>query len=434
MLITNARTLGAGTSDSLEATQILVADGKVKAIVTGRADAPQQTDARVIDVQGALVTPGLVDIHVHLREPGETHKETIATGTAAAARGGWTTVCAMPNTVPDPHTPQLLAQVQELIREHAVINVHAYSPITRGLTSDDVVDIIAQAEAGAVGFSNDGKGVQKAGTMWRAMQLAAQVNRPVATHAEDESIKGEGVINEGEASARLDLPGIHRLAETVQVARDALIAEATGAHYHLCHASTVESMRILRRAQADGVNMSAEATPHHLLLTDADIPADDANWKVNPPLRSQLDAAAVLEGLNDGTISAIATDNAPHTDPEKHCSFRTGAFGLVTNEHSFALLYTHLVRTGKLSLRRLVELLTTGPADLYHLDAGRLSVGVPADLAAYALDSQSLIDPAAFVGMGHNNPFVNTPVQGDCVLTLCGGRVVNWQPTLGPQN
>ena len=325
----------------------------------------------------------------------------------------------------------LLAQVQELIREHAVINVEAYSPITRGLTSKDVVDIAAQAEAGAVGFSNDGKGVQTAGVMLTAMRAAAQVGKPVATHAEDESIKGPGVINAGQVADRFNLPGIDRLAETVQVARDALIAEATGAHYHLCHASTVESMRILRRAQADGVNVSAEATPHHLLLADTDIPADDASWKVNPPLRSTTDAHAVLEGLRDGTIQAIATDNAPHTAAEKRCSFRDGAFGLVTNEHSFALLYTRLVRTGQLSLRRLVDALTCGPAGLYQLDAGRLRVGAPADVAAFALDQETSIRPDGFVGMGHNNPFTTAQIWGDCVLTLCGGRLVNWQPVLG---
>lgn len=418
-------------------SQVLVRDGRIEAISRGRRNALDGADARVIDLDGALLVPGLVDLHVHLREPGQEHKETISSGTAAAARGGWTTVCAMPNTVPDPHTPELLAQLRERIDSSALVKVLPIAPITVGLTSSDLVDVAALAEAGAVAFSNDGKGVQSAGVMFDAMRAAAAAGRPVAAHAEDESLVRGGVINDGRRAAELGLPPMTRLSETVQVARDVMIAEATGAHYHLCHASTRESIRTLRRGRADGARVTGEAAPHHLLLADEDIPCDDGFYKMNPPLRTRDDVDAMVEGLCDGTLACIATDNAPHAASEKDCSFRDAAFGVITNEHTFALLYTAFVLPGRFRLDQLVTWLTDGPARTFGLDraettssfgpsgAGRLRIGGPADLAAFDLAGEAEIVPDEGAGKGRNTPFGGRRVHGDCVLTMVDGRTVH---------
>lgn len=407
-------------------SQVLVADGRVEAISRGRTSALDGVDAEVLSLDGALLTPGLVDLHDHLREPGQEVKETIATGTAAAARGGWTTVCAMPNTVPDPHSPELLGEMLRRFAADGVVKVLPISPITVGLVSEDLVDLPAQVQAGAVAFSNDGKGVQSAGVMYDAMRAAAVLGRPVAAHAEDESLVRGGVLNDGRRALELGLPGITRLAETVQVVRDLAIAEQTGAHYHLCHASTRESIRAVRRAQADGVHATAEAAPHHLLLADEDIPADDGQYKMNPPLRTRDDVEAMVEGLCDGTIGAIATDNAPHTAAEKDCSMRDAAFGVITNEHTFALLHTAFVLPGRFRLDQLVHWLTDGPADLFGLtEAGRLRVGGPADLAAFDLAREVTVDPESFAGKGRNSPFRGRRVLGDCILTMVDGVIVH---------
>ncbi|VEI02273.1 Dihydroorotase [Acidipropionibacterium jensenii] len=407
-------------------SQVLVSDGRVEAISRGRSSALDGAEAARISLGGALLTPGLVDLHDHLREPGQEDKETIASGTAAAARGGWTTVCAMPNTTPDPYNPGLMTQLRERIVRSASVKVLPYAPITVGLTSEELVDAEAMVAAGAVAFSNDGKGVQSAGVMYDAMRAAARHGRPVAAHAEDNSLVRGGVINAGRKAEELHLPGITRLAETVQVVRDLAIAEVTGAHYHLCHASTRQSIRALRRARADGVNATAEAAPHHLLLADEDIPADDGFYKMNPPLRSRDDVEAMVEGLCDGTLCAIATDNAPHTAAEKDCSFRDAAFGVITNEHTFALLYTSFVLAGRFRLDQLVHWLTDGPSDAYQLGpAGRIRVGGPADLAAFDLTREVTIDPERFAGMGRNTPFARRRVIGDCVLTMVDGQLVH---------
>ena len=407
-------------------SQLLVRDDRIEAISRGRRNALDGADAEIIDLGGALVTPGMVDLHVHLREPGQEHKETIASGTAAAARGGWTTICAMPNTVPDPHTTELMADLKRRIKESAMVRVRPIAPITVGLTSTDLVDVDALTQAGAIAFSNDGKGVQLAGTMYDAMRAAAAADRPIAAHAEDESLVRGGVINDGRRARELDLPPMTRLTETVQVARDVVIAEATGAHYHLCHASTRQSIRTLRRGREDGARVTGEAAPHHLLLADEDIPGDDGFYKMNPPLRTRDDVDAMVEGLCDGTLTCIATDNAPHAGAEKDCSFRNAAFGVITNEHTFALLYTNFVLNRRFRLDQLVDWLTVGPADTFGLaDAGRLRAGGPADLAAFDLQTQTTIIPEEGAGMGRNTPFAGRPVLGDCVLTMVGGRTVH---------
>lgn len=406
-------------------SQLLIRDERIEAISRGRSNALDGADAEVVDLGGALVTPGMVDLHVHLREPGQEHKETIASGTAAAARGGWTTICAMPNTVPDPHSPELMADLNRRVEESAVVRVLPIAPITVGLTGNGLVDVEALTRAGAVAFSNDGKGVQLAGVMYDAMRSAAAVDRPIAAHAEDESLVRGGVINDGRRARELGLPPMTRLTETVQVARDVMIAEETGAHYHLCHASTRQSIRTLRRGREDGANVTGEAAPHHLLLADDDIPDDDGFYKMNPPLRTRDDLNAMVEGLCDGTLTCIATDNAPHAAEEKACSFRDAAFGVITNEHTFALLYTNFVLDRRFRLDQLVDWLTIGPAETFGIpEAGRLRVGGPADLTAFDLRTEMMIIPGDGAGMGRNTPFAGRSVRGDCVLTMVGGQTV----------
>lgn len=420
LLIQNVNVLN-GNNELIE-TDVFVENGVVEAI--GK-DLRVEAD-RTVDGGGKLLSPGFIDIHVHLREPGGEHKETIETGTHAAAKGGFTTVCAMPNTRPVPDTKENLTLVNELIEKNARIRVLPYASITIREAGKELTNFKELKEHGAFAFTDDGVGVQSAGMMYEAMQQAAELDMAVVAHCEDNSLIYGGAMHEGEKNKEMGIKGIPSICEAVQIARDVLLAEAAGAHYHVCHVSTKESVRAIREAKAAGIHVTAEVTPHHLLLIDEDIPGDDANWKMNPPLRGQEDLEALLEGLEDGTIDFIATDHAPHTDEEKAVGFATAPFGITGFETAFPLLYTKHVQSGRWTTQQLVDWLTKKPADVFNLPYGRLEVGGVADLTLIDLEQERAIDKTTFVSKGKNTPFNGWNCAGWPVMTVFEGEVV-WE-------
>ncbi|BBU65749.1 dihydroorotase [Enterococcus faecium] len=403
--------------------EIWIEDGRIKAIGTGFSEAEFD---EVFDAKGQLITPGLVDVHVHLREPGFTYKETIEAGTRSAARGGFTTVCAMPNLNPVPDTAEKLRQVYDTIRKDAVVKVLQYAPITENLRSEKLVDQEALIEEGAFAFTNDGVGVQTAGTMYLAMKEAAKNNKALVAHTEDESLLFGGVMHAGKKAEELGLPGILSVTESSQIARDLLLAEATGVHYHVCHVSTKESVRVIRDAKKAGIHVTAEVSPHHLILIDEDIPEDFGFWKMNPPLRGREDREALIEGLLDGTIDCIATDHAPHGLEEKSQSFMKSPFGIVGSETAFQLIYTHFVETGRFTLEQVINWLAVKPAEIFGLNAGTLTVGAPADVAVFDITQTCTIDKEDFLSKGENTPFIGWKVKGETQMTFVNGKLV-WQ-------
>ena len=419
-LIKNGQVFLAG---KLTQQDILIKDDRIQAIGS-HLEHLRSTD-RVIDAKGKLVSPGLIDVHVHYREPGQTYKETIKTGSQAAAHGGFTTVCAMPNVDPAPDTPEKLRNMEKLNAQDGVVHIYQYATITKNRTSEEPVDYQALKDAGAIGFSNDGSGIQTAGAMMTAMEGIAATGLPLAAHVEDESLKLDGVMNAGDRAAKLGLPGIPGVAESSQVARDLLLAQATGVHYHICHVSTKESVALVRWAKQQGIPVTCEAAPHHMLLTEDDVTADDPNFKMNPPLRSEADRQAVIDGLLDGTIDMIATDHAPHSKEEKTGDLRHAAFGITGSETAFSTLYTRYVRTGVFTLAQLLNWLSRRPAELFHLDqAGTLMPGQPADIAIFDLEHPHVLSAGEYYSKGTNTPFTGHRVYGTTVLTMVAGQVV----------
>ena len=382
---------------------------------------PQPGDVRV-DLGGRYLVPGLVDVHVHLREPGFPQKETIATGTAAAAHGGYTTVCSMPNLNPAPDTPEHLGEQLALISRDAVVRVKPYASITMGQRGcGELVDFAALAPHVA-GFSDDGRGVQSEELMEEAMRRAAAVRKPIVAHCEvDELLRG-GYIHDGVYCREHGHRGISSESEWRQVERDIALAERTGCQYHVCHVSTKESVELVRRARARGLRVSCETGPHYLLLCDEDL-QEEGRFKMNPPLRSREDREALLAGIVDGTIEVIATDHAPHTAEEKSRGLERSAMGIVGLETAFPLLYTYLVKRGVITLERLVELMSVNPRRLFALEGG-IATGQEADFTVLDLGAHYVIDPAAFLSKGHATPFAGWQVEGCAVLTVVGGRTV----------
>ena len=379
---------------------------------------------RVIDCKGKLVTPGFIDVHIHLREPGGEHKETIATGTMAAARGGFTTVCSMPNTNPVPDSVEEVENLFKRIEQDAVVRVLPYAAITKGLKGEECTDITALSKTDIFAFTDDGVGIQTAGQMLEAMREAAANDRAIVAHCEDNSILYGGAVHEGDVSKRLGVPGILSACESVQIARDVLLAETANCHYHVCHVSTKESVRVIRDAKRAGIRVTAEVSPHHLLLTEDDMIELDTNFKMNPPLRSKADQAALFEGLMDGTIDFIATDHAPHAAEEKATDMTQAPFGIVGLETAFPLLYTHLVQTGKMTLHELVSSMTSKPATVFHLPYGELKEGAVADITLVDLDKTITIDKTTFYSKGKNTPFDGWEVNGVPILTIAAGKIV----------
>ncbi|MCD5322615.1 MULTISPECIES: dihydroorotase [Pontibacillus] len=407
------------TLQSNEKTNLIIEGNTIQGFTTEEIEADQ-----IIDGKGKIVAPGFVDVHIHLREPGGEAKETIETGTRAAARGGFTTVCAMPNTRPVPDCDKHMNALNDKIKTDAAVRVLPYASITTRQLGSELVDMKTLKELGAFAFTDDGVGVQSANMMLEAMKQASALNMAVVAHCEDNNLIQGGVMHNGRRSEELNLPGIPSICESVQIARDVLLAEATGCHYHVCHVSTKESVRVIRDAKRAGIPVTAEVTPHHLLLTEEDIPGDDALFKMNPPLRAKEDQLALIEGLEDGTIDFIATDHAPHTEEEKNGGFLSAPFGIVGLETAFSLLNTYFVKTGRFTLGQLVDWMSVKPARVFGLTYGTLKEGAPADLVLLDPDKAGVIDKRVFASKGTNTPFDGWDITGEVELTMVDGEVI----------
>lgn len=377
---------------------------------------------RIIDTTGCLVSYGFADIHVHFREPGFSYKETIRSGSLAAAAGGYTTVCAMPNLDPVPDSLETIAIEQEIIDRDAVIETLPYASITKGRKGLELVDM-AELKGHCVAFSDDGSGVQDGEMMLKAMEAAAREDVIIAAHCEDNSLLRGGYIHEGRYCREHGHRGICSESEWDQIKRDLELCALTGCRYHVCHISTAESVELIREAKSRGIRVTCETAPHYLCLCEDDI-REEGRFKMNPPLRSEADRAALLEGLRDGTIDAIATDHAPHSAEEKSRGLEGSAMGITGLETAFPVLYTDLVRTGKLSLDRLTETLCASPRKIFRLGGGSLEEGARADITVIDLNSKYLIDSSRFLSMGHSTPFEGKEVYGKVKLTLKDGETV----------
>ncbi|MHA0855874.1 dihydroorotase [Paenibacillus sp. CMAA1364] len=423
-IISNASVLN--QQGHVENKHILIEDGKIKSIVDAQTSLSEITagDSEVVDAQGKLVTPGFIDMHVHLREPGFEHKETIESGSRSAAKGGFTTIACMPNTRPVTDNPDVIKLILEKASQAGMVKVLPYAAITKNELGRELTDFAALKEAGAIGYTDDGVGVQSAQMMKDAMKIAAELNMPVIAHCEDNSLVVGACVAEGEFAKKHGLKGIPNESEAIHVGRDILLAEATGVHYHVCHVSTEQSVRLIRQAKAIGIHVTAEVCPHHLVLSEEDIPGLDANWKMNPPLRSKRDVEACIEGLLDGTLDMIVTDHAPHSAEEKAKGMELAPFGIVGFETAFPLLYTKFVATGLWDLSLLVQRMTADPAKVFGLNTGLLEAGKPADLTMIDLDTIKSVDPEQFLSKGRNTPFTGWELQGWPVKTWVDGKLV----------
>lgn len=420
MLIRGGRVVdpASGTDAVLD---VLVLDGRI-AQVAPRIEAPG-TD--VLDASRFVVAPGFIDMHVHLREPGQESKETIASGTRAAAAGGFTAVCAMPNTMPANDRREVTALILARAGTGGLVHVLPIGALTLGLRGVELSDFAAQRAAGVAAFSDDGRCIQDLGLMRRALAAVTSVGALITDHCEDAALARGGVVHEGAASRRLGLPGIPAAAEEAMVSRDVLLAEELGTRIHIAHLSTRGGVRLVRDAKARGVRVTAEATPHHLVLDDGALTAPDPRYKVNPPLRSAGDREALLEAVQDGTVDVFSTDHAPHTPAEKALPFEQAPFGMVGLETAVAVLLDRLVARGIISLARFVEMSSCAPARILGLASkGRIAPGADADLTLLDLAAESMVDASAFRSKGRNTPFDGWRLRGLPAVTIVSGRVV----------
>lgn len=419
ILIRNGRILDPAVSKD-EIGDILIENGLIKE--TGK-QLKAEAD-KVIDAKGCYVMPGLIDMHVHLRDPGQEYKEDIESGSKAAAKGGVTTVVAMPNTSPVIDNRSRVEYVHNKAAQLAPIHVLQSGAITKGQKGEELADIWEMAEAGIPAITEDGKSVMNAQLYKEAMKIAAQCHIPVLAHCEDKSMVNGGCINQDDKSQELRLPGISNAVEDVIVARDIVLAQETGAHIHFCHCSTKESMRMIQLAKEDGISVSAEVCPHHFTLCSEDIPRDDPNYKMNPPLRRREDLEALIEGIRCNIVEVISTDHAPHSQKDKSGSMRSAAFGIVGLETSVALTITELVEKGVITPLQMAEKMSYNPARILGIDKGTLQVGKEADVVIIDPDAEYVIDKNTFVSKGRNTPFHGRKVKGKVMTTICGGKIV----------
>lgn len=378
----------------------------------------------VIDAAGCFVMPGLVDLHVHFREPGFEYKETVKTGTMAAAHGGVTSVFPMPNTRPVIDSVEMFSAVNEIVSKDAVVNVFQVAAVTMGQNGEKPTDIEALKAAGCVAISEDGKSVMNSNVYREAMRTAARCGVIVMAHCEDKNLVNGGALNESAKSRELGVNGITNAVEDIIAARDILLAKETGCRLHLCHCSTADSVRMIAQAKKDGLKVSGEVCPHHFTLCDEDIPSDNADYKMNPPLRSRADMEALREGLRNGTIEVISTDHAPHSAEEKALPIAKAPFGITGLETSLCLTYTELVLTGILTPMQMVEKMSYNPARIAGIDRGTLLPGRKADITVMNPDKEFIIDRNAFVSKGKNTPFDGRKVKGVVEYTFADGRIV----------
>ena len=399
---------------------VLIKDGKIDTLSTSISK--NGVDA-VIIAQDKYLVPGFVDVHVHLRQPGFSYKETIKTGTLAAAAGGYTAVCSMPNVNPVPDSLEGIKAQTDIIDRDAVINVYPFASITKGRQGKgETVDFNALKDI-AVGFSDDGTGVQDDDVMLKAMTECERVGKIISAHCEVNSLLHGGYIHDGEYCKEHHHKGICSASEYEQIERDCRLAKKTGVHYHVCHISTKESVDIIRKAKASGVNVTCETGPHYLTMCDKDL-EEDGRFKMNPPLRSEQDKQALLQGVLDGTIDVIATDHAPHSQEEKSKGLAGSAMGVVGLETAFGVLYTKLVKTGFIPLTKLIEMMSVKPRQIFDLPGGKIAEGEVADLALLDLDKKWSVNPDEFLSMGRATPFEGWQLCGKNVLTVCKGEIV----------
>jgi dihydroorotase len=419
LLIRNGRVIDpASRHDAVG--DVAIEDGQIAAIGRDLVF----SGAEVFDASGLIVAPGFIDMHVHLREPGFEHAETIETGSRAAAAGGFTSICPMPNTKPVNDSATVTTYIIEKARRHALVNVFPIGAITKGSLGEELAAIGSMRQAGAVAISDDGRPVMNARVMRRAMEFARSYGIPVIDHCEDLHLSAGGDMHEGLESVRLGLRGIPGCSEDVMVARDILLAEVTGARYHVAHISSHHSVAMVAFAKARGLAVTAEATPHHLALTDCDMPPYDSNYKMKPPLRCSGDVGAVIDGIATGAIDAIATDHAPHPGSEKMQEFEQCPFGILGLETALGIALERLVHSGKIGLARLVELFTLGPARILGIDRGALHKGAPADVTIFSDSREWTYDLNKSFSKSRNSPFHGRTFRGGPVATVVAGEVV----------
>lgn len=419
ILIKNARVIDV-KSDLDDKLDVLIENNKITKIEKNIND----KDAQVIDAADKVLMPGFVDMHVHLREPGYEYKETIKTGSMAAAAGGFTTVCCMPNTNPVIDNQGVVEFVSSEARKSAIVNVLPIGAITKRLEGIELSEIADMQNAGIIAISDDGKGVMNADLMRRAMEYASMLNIPVIVHSEDRDLSAGGVMNEGYVSTKLGLKGIPTIAEVTMIARDIEIARYTNTSLHIAHISAKASVALVRQAKKDGLKITCECAPHHFSLTDEAVLGYDPNTKVNPPLRSKADVQAIKQGLKDGTIDCIATDHAPHAESEKDVEYDNAPFGIIGLETAFSLAISELVEPGILSLNQLCEKMAYNPAKILNLDKGYIAPGCIADIVIIDPEKESIISLDSFKSKSKNSPFVGRKVKGAVALTICNGKII----------
>jgi dihydroorotase len=421
LLIKNGRVIDPASGRDAIA-DVWIEDGEVRAVGPGLEVSEV---SEFFDATGLVVAPGFIDMHVHLREPGFEHAETIETGSRAAAAGGFTSICPMPNTAPVNDNATVTSYIVEKARRHAIVNVFPIGAITKGSQGENLAEIGSMKEAGVVAISDDGRPVMNARVMRRAMEFARSFGMPVIDHCEDLHLSAGGDMHEGRESVRLGLRGIPGCSEDVMVARDILLAELTGARYHVAHISSRHSVEMVAFAKARGLAVTAEATPHHLALADSDMPPFDSNYKMKPPLRSNCDVQAVTDGVVSGAIDAIATDHAPHPGSEKMQEFESCPFGIIGLETALGVALEKLVHPGKIELKRLVELFTVGPSRILGLGGrGTLATGAPADVTIFSVDREWTYDVNKSFSKSSNSPFHNKTFRGGPVATVVAGQIV----------